>query len=581
MCAGNKGHGCPHIINLIVCLSPLADERNIIVHGLVGSPAREGVVVTVLTRFLATVGKGCVHSRHGISLALVLVVGGGQSGLSNQSVRTRPAVADRVHWKLLPLGDIGGVLSHGIGESGNFFAILCPAVKHVMRIRCGSGSCGIICTILIGAGNISSIAIDLAVVAGLEGDGVPRSGTLDGGNREVNHSAICKSQICIAIRGIIRILVKITGGIKRDGIGERVDIAAAFLLYRIAQLPCKSVFTAAHALGQREINAGSHRVGNGCTADIDARGGILSNRFKCFVQRVGVGSIICICTARCGSCGNGITQEGANSGASRSFPTAVPAQIVRRAEADCVQRAELFECLRRHGCCGIDFRTACRAVTSGVSIGVNIVRRRAVGQRNGKLIRQAADRIIVHQVGCCTQRSIQIGTAVGGKSADSIVGTGFTFGRGDIRPSQYSAGTGGERDNGQITAGAFCLAGVCIYETACSSLGRSHAGLRIFHTIIPPTKMLTRTIVKILRSALGAEFHRAGYVDDQHGGGFAGHGGRGRARFDRQRNCILIGFAGRHCGLGNRNAALFVGAVGIGVLYPFTIDITAVNDRRR
>ena len=427
---------------------------------------------------------------------------------------------------------------------------------------------------------VIALAADLCVVVVDPSDGVPRSGTLDGGNREVNHSAICKSQICIAIRGIIRILVKITGGIKRDGIGERVDIAAVGLLCRIAQLPCKSVFTDAHARGPREINAGSHRVGNGCTADIDARGDILSNRCKRCIQRVGVVSIIC--TARCG---NGITQEGANSGAILfKPPTAFPAQIVRRTEADCVQRAELSECLRRRGRCGIDNRTACRAVTSGVSIGANIERRRAVGQRNGKLIFQAADRIIVHQAGCRTQRSIQIGTAAGGKSVDSIFGTGLTFGRGDIRPSQYSTGTGGERDNGQITAGAFCLAGVSIYETACSSLGRSHAGLRIFHTIIPPTKMWTRTIVIILLSALGAEFHRAGYVDDQHGGGFAGHGGRGRARFDPQRNCILIGFAGRHCGLGNLNAGFRVGvaAIRVGVFYPITIFIiTAVNDRRR
>ena len=425
---------------------------------------------------------------------------------------------------------------------------------------------------------VIALAADLCAVVVDPGDGVPRSGTLDGGNGEVNHSAICKRQICIAIRGIILILVKSAGGIKRDGIGERVDIAAAFLRYRIAQHPFKPASIAAHALGRRENNAGSHRVGNGCTADIDARGDILSNRCKRCIQRLGVGSIIC--TARCG---NGITQEVADE-RTPVIASIVPTVFFCSTEADCVQRAELSELRRRRGRCSIGFRTACPAVTNGFSTGVNIERRRAVGQRNGKLIFQAADRIIVHQAGCRTQRIIQIGTAAGGKSVDSIFGTGLTFGRGDIRPSQYSAGTGGERDNGQITAGAFCLAGVCLYETACSSLGRSHAGLILRYKVPQRIKMLTRTLVKAISAALGAEFHRAGYVDDQNGGGFAGHGGRGRARFDLQRNCILIGIAGRLCGLGNRNAGFRVGvaAIRVGVFYPITtFIITAVNDRRR
>ena len=236
---------------------------------------------------------------------------GGRRGQRGSASRSRAIVVSDSVATLLPLGNVGRITGHSISDLGF------PTGERPAGLTSNGRRVGRRIAVAKVTGCLSGKG---AVITRFIGDGIPRGGTLDGGNGEVNHSAICKSQICIAIRGIICILVKIAGGIKRDGIGERVDIAAAGLLCRIAQLPCKSVFIAAHASGQREVNAGSHRVGNGCTADIDTRGNILSNRCKRFIQSRGVVSIIC--TARCG---NGITQEGANSRAITSKPTAVPA----------------------------------------------------------------------------------------------------------------------------------------------------------------------------------------------------------------------------------------------------------------
>ena len=480
------------------------------------------------------------------------------------------------------LGHVGDVAgdggSHGGGPAGEVVAFVSIHGGTVgsfggggVHLQAFVGDLGLIVAVAVHQNAVGTLFI---------GDGVHGDDALQAGNGELIALVLGPVQLRHAVGGMPCVLVKaFHGGVQLHLIGQGVGVdgvVAVLHALGILQLPGQVGLGAVigDVGGQRDDgHVLAHGVGD--LLALNTGGDVLRDGLEGSHQFGGVVGIV-----GAAGLGHAVTQEVAHGGAVSLATAAFVGQLIGYAEADGVQVGVAAQS-SGSGCGGaVDLGAAALAVAGVTAIAGAAIGGGSVGQGDDALAGDVGNGSLVHLGVGVIEAVVQVGAAALRQSvdlADSGVVTVLAGAAGHVDPILHHVAVGVEVNDGQPAGSVGVGAGIGDQEALGGVLGGLHAGLSggrigvVVLAVVGAAAGMSFPAIRVC-TALSAEAHRAGGVDDQHNGGCVGlHLGLGPG-LDRQGDLELV-LADHLSGLAQIQGGVVVGGVlnrAGAALSPFT-----------